>query len=102
MDISAAALPPIQPAISAADRGHPLFSLYSQHRAFCSNNLIEASSFPDWLFQYERDIAAQEIAKHPRFKEWQQWMRDNQGGARACPAGTFPHNFNYWLEGGRW
>ena len=23
-------------------------------------------------------------------------------GARRCPAGGFPDNFNFWLDGGRW
>jgi hypothetical protein len=30
------------------------------------------------------------------------WMQGSQAGARKCPAGVFPHNFYFWIEGGRW
>ena len=102
MDISAAALPPRSPHISAKDRTHPLFPIYDEYRRGMSRLLVEASDFSDWLYRYERDIQFAEIEKHPRMPEFQQWMRDNKGGARRCPAGVFPHNFNFWLEGGRW
>lgn len=102
MKMSPAALPPQQPLITEANRRHPLFPEYQEHRQFCIRNLIQADEFTNWLAQRERERHHDEIAQHPRFAEFQQWMRDNQGGARRCPAGSFPANFQFWLEGGRW
>lgn len=107
--ISKAALPPIQPPISAADRQHPLFPVYQQYRSSMSNLLVEASAFRDWLYQYEREQRETVFTQHPRFKEFQRWMVAAQGGRRPCcptkdnPGGVmFPANFQYWLNGGRW
>lgn len=100
--ISKAALPPRQPGVTHVERHHPLFSLYAQHRTFSSNNLVQASCFRDWLTQYERNLSNEAQTKRPEYSAFMQWMRDNQGGARKCPAGAFPHNFQYWIDGGRW
>lgn len=51
MDISPAALPPIQPHISKADREHPLFNEYMSYRSAMSRLLVEASSFQNWVGQ---------------------------------------------------
>lgn len=104
MDISPAALPPKQPAMpSEAERFHPLYQAYMQHRDFCIRKMITATSWEGFVYQHNRDRCNDEIAKHPRFAEFQQWMRANRGGARPCPAGNaFPQNFEYWLTGGRW
>ena len=102
MDMSAAAIAPRQPSIGKHDHEHPLFPLYSQHRTFCTNHLIEADSFRDWLTHYEHALLTKRWAQHERYSEFMMWMVENQGGARECPAGWFPHNFNYWLAGGRW
>lgn len=101
-DISRAALPPRQPAITAADRAHPLFRLYEQHRTSCAVNLIEASAFRDWLFQYERQQVSDAAASDPDYPAFLAWCRETQAGRRTCPVGMFPHNFRFWQEGGRW
>lgn len=102
MDMSKAAMAPIQPPISASDRAHPLFSAYSLHRAACNRLMVQADSFTGWLWQYERDISNAAAELNPEYPDFKKWMIDNQGGARPCPAGSFPHNFYFWLEGGRW
>lgn len=102
MNMSKAALPPRQPPISDRDRAHPLFPEYQRHRSSAAINLIEASSFQDWLYQRERNAADAAAADHPDFPAFQAWMRQHKGGARRCPAGAFPDNFKFWLEGGRW
>ena len=102
MDISAACTAPVQPAISKQDREHPLFPLYMQHRSFCSRNLIEASRFCDWLYQYEQERRTNDARQHEQFPAFLAWMTATKGGSRQCPAGNFPHNFAYWREGGRW
>lgn len=102
MDMSAAALAPRQPLISEQDRKHPFFHLYSRHRTNCSNLLIEASSFKDWLYQHEMHANDDEATKHPQYRTFMDWMRANKGGARKCPAGAFPGNFEFWCNGGRW
>lgn len=102
MDISRAATPPRQPEILHAERAHPLFPLYAQHRTFCSNQLVQVDCFRDWLSQYERNLQNEVAAKHPRYSAFMAWMVANQGGARRCPAGSFPHNFEFWRSGGRW
>jgi len=100
--MSSAALPPRQPPVSEKDRQHPLFVLYSQHRSWCSSQLIEAPSFEDWFYQREQEMLRKSKTDDPRYPEFLEWMRENQGGARQCPAGNFPDNFDYWLNGGRW
>ena len=102
MDMSPACTAPRQPHVSEADRRHPLFPIYLQHRSSCSNLMIEASAFRDWLYQYQINALNDKAAKHPSYRAFMDWMIEKQGGARKCPAGTFPHNFNYWLAGGRW
>lgn len=102
MNMSKAALPPRQPLILEKDRKHPLFAAYEQHRSSCNRLLVEASSFADWLCQYEHDVANIRAAAHPKYSAFLDWMRDNQGGARKCPVGAFPHNLYYWIDGGRW
>lgn len=101
--MSPAALPPIQPALTATDRQHPLFPLYESHRSFCSNNLLEAQAFADWLYQYNRNLESNAAVNDPRYPEFLTWMRENKGGARRCPINNiFPHNFYFWCNGGRW
>jgi hypothetical protein len=102
MDMSPACTAPRQPPISEKDREHPLFALYSQHRSACNRLLVEASAFRDWLFQYERDLVNSKAASDPRYPAFLDWMQGSQAGARKCPAGVFPHNFYFWIEGGRW
>jgi hypothetical protein len=102
MDMSSAALPPNQPHISEADRKHPLFVLYMQHRTSCNRLMIQASSFADWLACHQAEQVRDSAAQHPRFREFQRWMRVTQAGRRKCPAGDFPANFEYWLTGARW
>lgn len=101
MAMSKAAMPPIQP-VMPTDRNHPLFAAYMQHRNFCANNLITAQSFEGFVYCHERDKRDDEFKSHPKFKEFQNWMRDTKAGGRNCPAGTFPDNFKYWLNGNRW
>lgn len=100
MDMHGAALPPRQPHISEADRAHPRFAEYQRYRSSMSALLVEADSFQSWLGSKEREARDAEIMAHPRFREFQQWMRDNKGGARMPCA--FPENFNRWLKGERW
>lgn len=102
MDMSKAAMAPIQPTISASDRAHPLFAAYGLHRAACNRLMIEASRFSDWLYQYESNLKNEAAARRPEYADFRQWMIENQGGARTCPAGSFPHNFYFWIDGGRW
>lgn len=102
MHMSKACLPPIQPPISGKDRAHPLYPAYSQHRAFCSNNLIEALSFEAFVYQTEAANRLAVFERHPRFKEWQRWMQDNKGGSPGRNPAAFPKNFQMWLDGARW
>lgn len=102
MEMSKAAIAPVQPPISKADEAHPLFPIYRRYRSSMTILLVQASSFGDWLYSYEQDLTSKEFAAHARYPEFLAWMRANKGGARQCPAGNFPHNFSYWLEGGRW
>jgi len=102
MNMSKAAIAPRQPLITEANRKHPLFPLYQQHLTFCNVNLIEASRFGDWLYQYERNLIDAAATRHAEYPAFMAWMRENQGGARRCPAGAFPHNFEFWRNGGRW
>src|SRR4051794_32267593 len=102
MDMSPAALPPPAPRISPADRRHPLFPVYEQHRRSCVTLLIQCADFQDWLAVRAHQAVRDHAAEHPRYDEFVAWMQANQGGARRCPAGDFPNNFNFWLDGGRW
>jgi hypothetical protein len=103
MDMSAAAIAPRQPSISAAERAHPLFPIYQRYRSSMSVQLVEASSFADWLYQREENLKSQAQTARPEYRDFLAWMRANKGGARKCPVGnSFPNNFHFWLEGGRW
>lgn len=102
MDMSKAALPPSYGHASEKDHSHPLFPIYRQYRASMSMLLVNSEDFKDWLYSYEQNLICDNAAKHNKYPEFMAWMKANQGGARKCPAGVFPHNFNYWMEGGRW
>lgn len=54
MDISRAALPPIQPTTTAAEKAHPRFAEYRSYVAACGLQLIAASEFALWLKETER------------------------------------------------
>lgn len=77
MQMSKAALPPIQPRISEEDRKHSLFSEYERWRASMSMQLVRADAFPDWLRQRAHKEEADRILAHPRWKEWVVWLREN-------------------------
>lgn len=102
MDMSKAASPSRYGNASKADEKHPLFSLYRQYRSNMSRLMVNSEDFRDWLYNYEQNLIRDNAAKHPKYQEFMIWMKVNQGGARKCKAGVFPHNFYYWLEGGRW
>lgn len=102
MHMSKAAIAPKSPIINESDRKHPLFRLYDQHRRSCANNLISCEQFSDWLFTYERNLMLTKWTEHAEYRNFIAWMKANQGGARPCPVGVFPHNFEYWIAGGRW
>jgi|ERR1019366_2515199 hypothetical protein len=102
MDISPACSPPIQPHISDADRSHLFFAEYMRYRSSMSRLLVEADSFSDWLYQHQSQKIRDNATKHQRYPEFLGWMRHTQGGAKTCPAGNFPSNFQFWLDGGRW
>jgi hypothetical protein len=100
--MSAAALPPRQPLITDEDRKDPLFPEYQRHRASMSAQLVEADGFADWKRHRQTAETSDQAAAHPSYPEFLAWMRREQGGARKCPAGDFPRNFEFWLTGGRW
>lgn len=102
MQMSEAALPPPTPHITEADRQHPRFRDYDDYRRGCARQLVQADAFRDWLGHQETKATHDRVAQHPRFPEFQTWMRANKGGARICPAGAFPDNFLFWIGGGRW
>jgi len=109
MTISAAALPPIQPALPKGIEAHPLFPLYEQHRTFCSNSLIQAQDWEGFLYQYEQNLITENAMKDPSYPEFLAWCKEARSGARPCfpsealPGGLkFPANFRFWQYGGRW
>ena len=102
MDISKAALPARYGKASKQDEKHPLFPIYQRYRAGMSAQLVNSEDFSDWLYSYEQNLYRESFTKHVDYPKFMEWMKANQGGARKCPAGVFPHNFNFWLNGGRW
>ncbi len=102
MDMSKAALPAKFGYASKEDEKHPLLSVYRQYRSNMTRLMVNSENFRDWLHNYEANLVRENAAKHEKYPEFMTWMRANQGGARKCPAGAFPYNFNYWLNGGRW
>lgn len=108
-EISQAALPPIQPPMPKGVASHPLYGAYLAHRTFCANNLIRAADWDGFCHQHEQARINGEAERHPQFQEFYDWMRATKAGGRKClpsrdmPYGlSFPANFMYWLEGGRW
>lgn len=109
MDMSPAALPPIQPSWPKGQDTHPLMQSYRQHRAFCAQKMIQATSWDDFLAQHETQLKNEVAAAHPQYEEFLAWCREVKSGRRPCcpnkdnPKGLcFPNNFYYWLDGGRW
>ena len=102
MYMSKAALLPRYGNATAEDHNHPLFPIYRQYRASMTMQLVNSEDFRDWLHTYEMNQKLDEFTKHNEYQNFMTWMKANQGGARKCPAGVFPHNFTYWLNGGRW
>jgi hypothetical protein len=102
MQMSAAALPPIHGEILPADRKHPRFAEYQDYRSAMSLLLVRADGFRDWLHQREAESESDKWVKHPRYAEFRAWMCATKAGGRRCPEGSFPHNFKFWLGGGRW
>lgn len=102
MDISAAAMPPIQPFITASDRAHHRFPEYMTYRHGMNRLLVQADSFANWLHQVEQSDKLEAWASHPRFSEFQQWMWANKGGDPKRSPAAFPENFKRWLNGTRW
>lgn len=102
MDMSAAALPPRRGIVAEVDRKDPLFPKFQQYQQSCTIQMIDCEDFANWKASEQRQAYHTEVAQHPQFPAFQQWMRDTQGGARKCPAGSFPNNFFYWVEGNRW
>jgi hypothetical protein len=97
MSTSKGVLPPSLPPVSAAERLHERYPVYAKYREACKRNLVDCDSFSLWLWE-RSDMFVQ----HPQYFEFRSWMIKEQGGARKCPAGSFPENFLYWLKGGRW
>jgi hypothetical protein len=104
MDMSAAALPARYGHASQADERHPRFDEYRTYRSGMSRLLVDSDDFSVWLRSTEYHEHLDDEAKHPRMAEFQAWMRANQGGGRRIPGELqgFPHNFRFWLTGGRW
>lgn len=102
MNMSRAALPPIQPPVYPADRKHPDYAAYSRYRSACNLNLIEASRFDDWLAHRELERSLAEWENHPQLRAFQNWMWANQGGTPGRNPAPFPENFKLWLDGARW
>lgn len=100
MDMSAAALPPRYIPINEVDRRHPRFNEYVRWRSAMSQLMVEANTFENWLYQTEFQEMCEKWQKHPEYRNFMKWMRDNQGGARGSR--SFPENFRYWLNGRRW
>ena len=80
MDISAAALPPQQPAISDAARKHPRFRQYMAYRSAMSCKLLTADSFDLWLHTVEEAESYRDVVFH------------TQPGA-TMPQGWYKHRF---------
>lgn len=102
MMMSQAALPPPPPRVAEADRRHPLYAEFQNYRAGCSRLLIQCQDFDDWVACKAREEKNARLAERPEYPAFMAWMKTNQGGARRCPAGCFPANFLFWIDGGRW
>lgn len=102
MNMSKAASPARYGKASKEDEKHPLFSSYRQYRSDMSKLMVDSADFRDWLFAYEQNQLRENAEKHEKYPAFKAWMIKNQGGARKCPAGAFPHNMYYWIDGGRW
>lgn len=102
MDMSPACAPARYGRASPQDQKHPLFTTYQQYRSGMSRLMVDSVDFRDWLYGYEQEIVMVDATKNTQFPAFMKWMAANKGGARRCPAGDFPHNMYFWIEGGRW
>ena len=102
MDMHAAAEPPRRPPTTDKDRSHPLFPHYLMHVSACMRLLVDAPNFADWMTNREALLKNEKAVNQPEYPAFLAWMRETQGGRRPCPVGSFPANFYYWRDGGRW
>lgn len=102
MDMSKAAMAPIQPAINEADRKHPQFAEYMSYRSAMSRLMVEAQSFQDWLHSWEVEKQNKMLTNHPMYQDFKQWMIDNKGGEKGRTKKIWPENFYAWINGERW
>jgi hypothetical protein len=102
MDISPACLPPVQAPIYEVDRKHQRFKEYMAWRSSMTRQLVYADGFAEWLSQSIRMENNDAWAKHSLYPAFLSWMRETQAGARKCPHGSFPDNFQAWMKGHRW
>ncbi|AGS81080.1 hypothetical protein [Caulobacter phage Cr30] len=104
MDMSSACFPARAGRYTAEDEKHPLFPKYREYRYNMQRLMVNSSDFKDWLRQTLQQQKDDELAAHPRFKEWQNWFRDNRKGYdKTLPNGQpgyWRTNFLYWLENG--
>ena len=84
MDISAAALPPRQPAASQSERSHPRYAEWRHYVSAMSMKLLEAAPFHVWLRQREERGHEEKHGKEVVFH--------TKPGARL-PAGWYKHKF---------
>lgn len=89
MDISAAALPPIQPSISDAEKRHPRFNEYMAHRSAMSALLVTALSFDGWLCQTEETERAKEVVFNVNWDH----VPPSERPDGALAAGWYKHRF---------
>jgi len=61
MDISAAALPPIQPVCTPAEKRHPRYPEYRNYVSSVGTLLVTALTFEGWLYQTEDNESYKEV-----------------------------------------
>ena len=92
----------LAPSIDPKDRENERFPIYNKYRNACIKHDIECEGFATWLALNERLEKDKTFSANSQFSGFRQWMVAEQGGSRRCPAGIFPENYLFWVNGGRW
>lgn len=66
----------------------------------CKAKGVTPSTWEEWERHGEYGAPLKCWEAHPRFVEFQRWMRETRGGERLRV--PFPRNFQLWLDGKRW
>jgi hypothetical protein len=76
MHMSSGCEAPRHGEIAVEDRDHPRFGEYMNYRSAMTRQLVDCSSFKQWLVDQDRYAPAEAANNHPRITAYRRWLRE--------------------------